>query len=58
MRTRKFDYLDTKTGKPVYSFQVRHNDKWHNVTRGNQPLLFHTEQERDRMRLAASKLKP
>jgi glucose dehydrogenase len=58
MRTRNYDYLDTDTGKPVYSFQVKHNDKWHHVHDNGKLLLFDIEEDRNEARKQASKINP
>jgi hypothetical protein len=47
MKTRNFDYLNTETLQPVYSFQVKLGNVWHNVHDNGRPLLFDTEKERD-----------
>jgi hypothetical protein len=50
MKTRKFDWFDTNTGTPVFSFQVHKDGKWMNVSNGNKPAFYKTEAERDQAR--------
>lgn len=57
MRTRKADYFDEQTYKPVYSFQVKYNGVWHNAHASGKPCLYDTEAERDIERKKVSKIK-
>lgn len=50
MKTRKFDWFDTKSGTPVYSFQVYKDGKWMNVAKDSVPAFYKTEAERDQAR--------
>lgn len=46
MRTRDYDYFDTKEFVPRYSFQVQIKGQWHGVAVDGKPLLFDTVEER------------
>lgn len=54
MRTRKHDFLDTRTNTPVYSVQVFVDGKWQNAMFKGKPLLCATEAERDASRKVIS----
>lgn len=57
MRTRAFDWLDTKTNTPWYGIECFVNGKWMQLYDKEKglPMLFLTEAERDNMRAVLRK---
>ncbi len=47
MKTKVYDFLDTKTGKQYYSFQVNYLGKWQGIKHGGMKQIFDTEAGRD-----------
>lgn len=62
MRTRPYDWLDTRTNTPMYGVQVLVLGKWRNacdIIDGQPvPTTFKTEYERDAYRMELRKTKP
>ena len=55
MKSRNFDYFNTKTMEVKYGIQVRHGGKWMPCAENGKPLMFDTPEQRDeRMRLIAN----
>jgi len=50
MKTQATQWFNTKTMKPVYGIKVKHEGKWLNAAENGKPLLFDSEEERDRKR--------
>lgn len=58
MRTRNYDWYDTKRNRPMFSFQVLVGAEWCNPMRDGKPLIFDSEAARDVERAKARKLNP
>lgn len=46
-KTKKYDWLDSKTNKPKYGFKVFIGGEWCLACSDNKLILFDTAQERD-----------
>lgn len=47
MKTRPYDWYDTKNKEKLFSFQVKHEGRWMSVCDDNGPCFYKTEAERD-----------
>lgn len=47
MKTRDYDWYDSLMNETLYSFQVYHLGRWHNVHDNGKLYAFKTAQERD-----------
>lgn len=57
MRTRKYDWLDMRTGKPKFGLQVHVEGRgWLNAMENGKPCIYTTEAKRDAKRVEFRKL--
>ena len=57
MRTRNYDYLDTRRNVPMYGFQVRRDGQWVNAAENGTPCIYKTKAERDSKKTEFRKIK-
>lgn len=57
MRTRTKDWLDLKTMKPAYGFQVFHDGQWKDVAEDGKACIFASPAKRDKKRSEFRKLR-
>lgn len=57
MKTRVHDWLDMKTLKPAYGFQVFVDGKWLDVAENGKACIFHSTGERDKKQAKFRKMK-
>lgn len=50
MQFKRYDWLDVKNVKPIFGIQVRESNKdtWHHLSMNGKPVLYETEEERDK----------
>lgn len=57
MRTRAYDWFDTKNMQLKYGIEVMFSGKWMCLGMNSRPVLFETEEERDEERAKLRKQK-
>jgi hypothetical protein len=55
MKTRRHDWYDIKSHKPIYGIQVFHKGQWRNVMNEGKPLLYDNEKDRNNTMRAIKK---
>lgn len=57
MRTRISNWIDMKTRKPAFGFQVYHDGRWMNAAEDGKPCIYTSEAKRDKKQAEFRKLK-